>query len=252
MARKTFKKRSRRNLKRKTRGRRPQTLKRKITLILNKKIETKYYDIAQEDVQLYHNIGYNASGVPGPTSNPGSEPTFFNCWSVIPQGVQRNQRIGDKIVPIGMSLKISMFAKLDRPNVTYRIIVCTMPKAIGGTTTTYTNVYPFQTANLGANGNTMLLPLDKDRGVKALYDRLVNTNVGFSNRSGPGGAETHFYKKLWIKRKRSNPIIFNGNAADIVNSPLLLYVIPYDSKGTLITDNIASMGYYCRMYYKDL
>lgn len=246
MARKYNKKRSRKTFRRKTRGRRPQTLKRKITLILNKKIETKYHDIAQENVQLWHNIGYSPA-IPGPTSNPGSEPTFFNCWSVIPQGTQRMQRIGDKIMPIGMSLRISMFNKADRPNMSYRIIVCTMPKAVAGTTVSYNNTYPFQLANLGNNGNCMILPLDHDRGVKALYDRMISPNVGYAQDK-----EVHFYKKIWIKRKRNNPIIFNGNSQDIVNRPLLLYVIPYDSYGTLITDKIASFGYYCRMYYKDL
>jgi hypothetical protein len=49
----------------------------------------------------------------------------------------------------------------------------------------------------------------------------------------------------------SNVLFYDSATQNIVNSPLLLYVIPYDSYGTLITDNIASYSYSMRMRYKD-
>ncbi len=58
--------------------------------------------------------------------------------------------------------------------------------------------------------------------------------------------------KLWIKRKNARPIQFNDEDNTIVNKPLAVYAIPYEQFSTLTTDNIASLGGYMRMYYKDV
>jgi hypothetical protein len=174
---------------------------------------------------------------------------FFNPWADIAPGTGRQQRIGDKIQPAGMKLNLWVAAKLDRSTIMFRVMVVRMPKAIGITRVEYNNIYPFETVNQGAVGNTLLLPLDKDRGIKAYYDRTFSfPQVNVTQ----GGKEVHKKISLWIKKKNAGPVIYNGTAANqIVNSPLLLYVIPYDSYGTLITDNIASVAMHCRMYFKD-
>lgn len=216
--------------------------------------ETKYYDVAEENVNLYHNIGYSST-LPVAGANPGSMSQFFNPWSDIPQGTGRNNRIGDKIYPRGMSIKLWLANKLDRPNVMYRVIVLRCPKSVENTIVTYNNRYPFELATLGSTGNAMLLPLDKDRGFKAYYDKVINNNTGYSARISGSflGAESHKMVRLWIKSKKgANTIVFGQSNSGIVNNPLLLYVIPYDSYGTLISDNIASCSYYMRMYYKDV
>jgi hypothetical protein len=43
--------------------------------------------------------------------------------------------------------------------------------------------------------------------------------------------------KINLLRKESRDIVYDSATQNIVNSPLLLYVIPYDSYGTQITDN---------------
>ncbi len=58
MARKFLKKRSfRRNRRTKFSRRRKTNLKQTIKSVLKKKTETKYFDITDENVDLYHNIG---------------------------------------------------------------------------------------------------------------------------------------------------------------------------------------------------
>lgn len=253
MARKTYKKRSyRRSYRKRARTRSRPTLKRRINQILNKKTETKYFDVGSENVQLYHNLGYSAAA-PVPGQIPHSMIDFFDPWADIIPGTGRQQRVGDKIQPVGMKLKLWLANKLDRPNVIYRVMIVRMPKAIGGTVTAYNNVYPFQTVDQGAVGNHLMLPLDKDKGIKAYYDRLHYVERGISQKN-PGGAglESHKTVSLWIKKKNSRPVIYSGGANVIVNSPLLLYVIPYDSFGTLITDNISSCAMHYRIYFKDL
>jgi hypothetical protein len=218
---------------------------------MNKATETKFFDIAVENAQLYHNIGYHTT-TPTVLSVPSSDSTFFNPWADIPAGTGRANRIGDKITPLSMNLKIWLANKADRPNVMYRVIVVRCPKSFGTTIMNYNNIYPFQLSQIGTTGNCMVLPLDYDKGFKPYYDRVFNVQAGFSTLWGnTSGKEVHKIINLKIKRRSRNSIVFDSSDGRIVNNPLALYIIPYDSYGTLITDNIASYSYYCRMYYKD-
>jgi len=228
----------------------PTTFKNAVTQVLMKKAETKKYQFADENIQLYHNIGFTTTPL---IPSQCSLAQVFNIWADINKGTGRMDRIGDKITPRGMSLNIWLANKRDRPNLMYRIIVATTPKSINGTTVNNVNVDPWDDIQLGSNGNKMIRPLDKDRGVKALYDKVftVQSNVAFSDVGHT--RETHMYKKLWIKSKRARDIVFDSvNNNQIVNRPLHVWVIPYDSYGTLTTDNIASIAYQGTIYYKDV
>lgn len=225
----------------------------RVKRVLMKTSETKYYDIGFENEQLYHNCGTFQLLFPGYIRSISQ---WFNPWQVIQKGTNRFNRIGDKITPRGMSLKLWIANKLDRPNVQYRIIVAVLPKVVAGDIT-IPRFDPFQIPNSGALGNYLLNPADTDKGVKFLYDRIVRAESGVSGVLGPGTSaqvqkEYHIYKKIWIKPKRSRDIVFDTTSTDIINKPLAVYVIPYDSYGTLNTDNIASCAGFMRMYYKDL
>lgn len=224
--------------------------------ILNRRTETKYFDIGVENQQLYHNTGFGVGVPPFPIASINA---FFNPWALIQLGTARENRVGDKITPRGMKLNLWLAPKDDRPNIMMRIIVCSLPKVFNAAVVG-TQFNPFQLPNSGIMGNTMLYPLDKDKGVKAFYDRVITLNVGFSASSAGTSVapsannirrEPHVYKSLWIKRKRARDIVFDTTSSTIVNKPLAVYVIPYDSFGTLTTDNIASVAGFMRMYYKD-
>lgn len=251
--RSSYKKRTTRRGKFSRRAGARSSLKSKITQVLMKKAETKYFDIGVQNVELYHNCGQFITLFPGYTT---SVVDWFNPWSKIVKGDARFNRIGDKITPRGMSLKIFLANKDNRPNTQYRVIVCTLPKVTGGTITTARHE-PFQIANSGAApDNNLLLPADNDQGVKFLYDKIHAmgpTHPGsFTNVSDWIRKERTKVIKLWIKRKRSSDIIFNTTSTDIVNKPLAIYIIPYEQYSTLETDNIASFTGVMRMYYKDL
>ena len=99
-------KRKYRKLKRSRRGKysRKMSLKARITKVLMRKAETKYYDRALENKQLYHNLGAGVGGlIPLSVTSIGE---FFHPWAFIAKGTDRFQRIGDKITPRGMSLKL--------------------------------------------------------------------------------------------------------------------------------------------------
>jgi hypothetical protein len=242
------KKRSfRKSYRRKARGKRT-TLKRTIKQVLNRNTETKYYDVADENVQIYHNMGRSGGAILGP---PAGDTTFFNPWADIPPGTGRANRIGDRIKPLSMSINLWLATKLDRPNVMFLVMVLRMPKSIVGTVTTRDNVDPFQASQLGNNGNRMTRPIDTDRGVKAYYDRVFNVQLGNSFYSDGAGRECHKLVRISLRRKQSREVVYDSGAQNIVNSPLTLLIIPYDSFGSLVTDNIASYAYSMRMRYKD-
>jgi len=243
------KKRSfRKTYRKRARGRSRPTLRTTIKRVLNKNTETKYFDVAGENLQLYHNVGQ--SGGVALATQRYSDPTFFNPWSDIPPGTGRANRIGDKITPLCMTLRLWLSNKADRPNLLYRIIIAKLPKSYNAVTTTSSSIIPFQFAQLGATGNVLCLPIDHDKGIKPYYDRVISNQVG-QFAYGVGAVESHKLLKLKIRRKRASAIVYDSSTQLIVNSPLALYVFPYDAYGTLITDNIASYSYTARMYYKD-
>jgi len=216
-----------------------------------KKAETKYYDRALENHQLYHNLGSNVGGlVP---VNVTAIPQFFNPWAFIDKGTGRFGRIGDRITPRGMSLKLYIANKWDRPQTLIRLIVAILPKQVNGVITT-AQFDPFQIANSGANGNNLLFPADHNGGVKFLYDKIIRPRQSGVVNGGTnlGNRELQMITKLWIKRKRSSDIVYGDTALDIINKPLAVYAIPYEQYSTVTTDNVASLAGFMRLYYKDV
>ena len=111
---KRYKKMSRRG--KRTQARRTyQTVKRITNNTLMKRAETKYAVINRENVQLYHNVG-ETGGAVGPYLNPYTDANFFNCWSLINTGTAAFNRIGNEIYPRGMSIRMWLANKSDRPN----------------------------------------------------------------------------------------------------------------------------------------
>jgi len=216
--------------------------------------ETKYFDVALENLQLYHNLGCspNPPGVLIPL-NVTSVGAWFNPWALIDRGTDRFNRIGEEIMPRGIAIKMYLAAKTDRPNTMFRVIVASLPKLVGTTVTT--NVFdPFQIANSGVNGNNMIWPADKDEGVKFLYDKIHTISARgtmLATAAVAGGKELTKMVKLWIKSK-GRKITYATFTQVIVNRPLAVYVIPYEQYSTLTTDNIGSMAGMLRMYYKDV
>ena len=232
---------------------RRKTFKARVNQVLMKKTETKWFEIGVENQQLYHNLGWGTTLLI-PTT-PSAVPLWFNPWNNISQGPARYQRIGDKIMPRGMSLKIYLANKYDRPHTQIRLIVAILPKINFQTSAiSTTNFNPFQNVDQGALGNNMLPHADGDRGVKFLYDKIHKLDNMGSFTSAPGGGyakECTKYIKLWIKRKRAGPIVFDQTGAGIVNRPLAIYAIPYEQYSALTTDNVSSLAGTLRLYYKD-
>lgn len=224
----------------------------RVKKVIMKTAETKMWPFANENQQLYHN-----TGLAGATY---VAPIIFNVWNAIAQGPGKQQRIGDTIIPRGFSLRLWIANKLDRPNIMYRLIVCVLPKTFNNARVTAGSIDIGQPNFAGACGNYMCLSMDTEKGIKVLYDRVFNLQVGNSSQSFANGGlrpagnlECHTFKKLWIKSKKGSTVKYESNAnQDIINKPMAVYLIPYDSYGTLNTDIVGTCAFTGKLYFKDL
>lgn len=219
------------------------SLKARVSRILRKKSETKFVEAAEENIQLYHNVGKSVAYIGA--SNPYA--IIFNPWASISQGTSRYQRVGDRIYPVGMRLNLWLANKNDRPNVTYRVIVGYYKSKINPDTGNKWSGVNEKICGSGSNNLNNLIDPERFRAIK---DKLYHLENGVAENAAGAGKETHRRINMWISRKKKTEVIYDANA-NIINSPLAVFVIPYDSYGTLVTDNISSCAYASRLYFKD-
>lgn len=233
---------------------RRQTFKQRVKRIVMKAAETKYTTIGFENVALWHDVGNLA----GPRTEQAA--IFFNPWSYVSQGTLSKNRIGDIVMPRGIAINLWLANKLDRPNLMYRVMVVVLPRSIQGTVPTYNNVDLFKAVDNGVNNSTLMAEVDKEKVLKVLYDKVIRNEAGVSaistgTQAVPSanfrGAEKHALIKIWIKAKKQKNIQYINNTNEHRNNFLSLYVIPYDSFGTLQTDNVASCSWNAKLYWKD-
>lgn len=236
--RRKYNRRSRKYRNRRTKYGR-KSLKRTVRRVVNQMAETKKFLYGIEDFQLYHNL----DSIP-----------FIDPWQYILKGNDGKTRIGDRIRNRGISFKIWLSNKLDRPNVTYRVIIGTCPQAINGYTMDGAGIsaYIWQQVDAGACGNTTVLKTNKEYGFRIIYDRLVPIQKGISGTASGANKETSRNLRIWIKPKRSGIIQYtDGGNARTRGRWLFFLLCAYDSKGTATTDNIASYAMTMEMFYKD-
>jgi len=221
-----------------------RTFQSRVKKVIQRQAETKFLQQGRENVQLYHDVGAQA----GPVTIQAS--IIFNPWSNITKGTGSSNRIGNKITPSMLVARLWISNKVGRPNVLYRVIVARLPRSTAGQIMTGSNLDLFRADDLGTNGNTICGMIDNEKGVRCYYDRIISNEHGIS-QDYTGNKECHKFIKLKIKKKGARPIVYE-EAGNIVNNPLAIFVIPYDSYGTLQTDNIASCAITLRMYFRDI
>jgi len=201
-----------------------------------KTAETKNVPNDGGKIELYHNSGSPASGRILPTpyalDGPNQQPA---------QGISDVQRIGDKIVMRGIKVRLLLGQKLDRMNVTFKILVVRVNS--DQVPTTVSDLFDNQT------GNIMLDSVNTDR-VKVVYHKTIKKNIS-PQLDVVGGAKelTHFHK-FYIRAQRN--ISYSANTGkDFSGAKHYLYVFSYDAYGTLVQDNLAYVQLYSNLYYKD-
>jgi len=242
--------RPRRNYRKKTPGRynrrkTGRSFQARVKRVIMKTTELHYATSYNENLNLYHDVGYGA----GPTTS--QKAILFNPWVNITKGDTISQRTGDEIIARGMKVRLWLANKLDRPNVLYRVMVVVLPKYYGGALTTGDNVDLFQTNS----GNNTMCALPKREGFKVLYDKIVPLEAHYSRGVGAETAttsfkEAHKFKQFYIKSKKGSKLKWMEDGT-LANRPMAFYVIPYDSFGTLQTDNIGSCCFAYSLFFRD-
>jgi len=197
--------------------------------------ETKNTHTILENQQLFHNL---------PKYHLGFLETLQGIDNTQSGTVWKAGRIGDEVIARGISIKLWLANKLDRPNLMWKIAVFTYQAA-----TTPTNIF------VNVNSNIMMRDYDTDK-YKIIYSKIINNQVGSSSRTNLtgatiGGAEAHKYKQIWIPLK-NRKIRYSG---DNLNTPQWtnygIMLTAYDSAGTSEVDNIASYSINYKFYFKD-
>jgi len=199
-----------------------------------KKAEQKEKQVAFEKVEMYHNCFWNG----GATLSSGLI-IKMNSGVLPTQGVGDNQRVGDEIYLSGFKWKFLIGQKADRPNVTFRYAVVTVPK---GSAVVYNDWFK------NVIGNVMLDDFNRDF-VKVHATGLWRPNE--AGLAGTGGDEYTFVKQLWIPYKKKLKFGPADGAITHNDDDLYLTIMAYDAFGTLITDNIAYIVPLLQCYYRD-
>lgn len=202
-----------------------------------KQSETKNTHQIFENVQLYHNVVnvistsllYLEQGI----KDDDTGLQKFDC------------RIGDEVVARGISLKLWFANKLDRPDVMYRVVVF----KYRSNTAINSALDPYVSQGT-ANFMIRDFNVEKFKIIKTFRFKISTSAQRITSTDTFQGAEGHRAINMWIPLKNKKIKYEDGG-----QSPLFIdygfSVVAYDSYGTLTTDNIASIAFNRKFYFKD-
>ena len=191
-----------------------------------------------ENIDLYHNAGGTGNLVSISTGRAA------NMLSTAASQFQGG-RTGDYLRGKGVSVKLWLSNKLNRPNVMYRVMVV---QYFHGFNPTASN----SLWRAGASPNLMLASVDFDK-FRIRYDRTFPVGSGISASS----VGTNLLPSAnWVGKEHSRQVKFwigtpgivkyqtdNGQIPASEKHCLALYVMAYDAFGTLTGDVIGTCAY---------
>lgn len=173
--------------------------------------ELKWYYGLQGNYQLYHN-------------NPVNYFNLGNLLDSIITGTSQSQRVGNRIFLKDATFSLTCNNKSDRPNVTYRFVVCAAPAAFN--TDAFSELFAagvFSSPHIPTN--SMLL-----------HDAIFPVNQGATMYTSTKERTSSHTVSLRINK----PVVYNSDGT--ATTRLVAFLVAYDSFGTLVTDNIASLA----------
>lgn len=211
-------------------------LANKMKTVALKQCETKVSSATAENLQLTHNGTYYRGNFFATTQGTQD-----------PEGLSQDQRnrVGDEIIARGLKLKWWVSNKADRPNVMYNIYVFYY-----NTLESLTNSMFWRgTDGIGGTMNRMLDNPNPER-IKVLKKIVVSAKSQFY-AAPPDGKEHSQYKECYISFNNKKIEYRRDTSTVPKHWDLGFAIVPYDSFGTLTTDNIASFAWSSTFYYKD-
>lgn len=211
-------------------------LKTQMKTIALRQCETKVANDTAENLQLTHNGTYYKGAFFGTNQGVNDSEGFTSSNRV---------RIGDEIIARGLKLKWWVSNKTDRPNVMYDIYVFYY-----NTLDTLTNsVFWRGTDGQGGTMNRMLDNPNPER-IKVLKKIKVTAKSQFY-AVPPHGKEHSQFRECYISFNNKKVTYRRDSATQPKGWDVGFAIVPYDSYGTLVTDNIASFAWSSTFYFKD-
>lgn len=211
-------------------------LVRLIKNISLKQSETKSCHRISENNALYHNVpfiyGSSSVGMLYSSQSTASTDTGISAYT---------GRIGDNVKARGIALKLWLSNKSDRPSVIYRIIVYWFNS---DNTITAGKIFSEQSSS-----NNLLNSIHTES-IKPIWSKLVRIVSDTSIESGSSQHETAKLIQHYIRLNNYN-VRYNNGSTNPSFKDIGICVVAYDSYGTLTTDNIASLSWNYKFYFKD-
>lgn len=199
--------------------------------------------LSNENISLYHDRGTANAALA--STNEGA--IIFNPWVQIPKGTDSNTRIGDEIYNRGIAFRVMGWNTPGRGAQFVRIIIAVIPKTVGATVMDGGN---YDLLDVYGSNDTVT-GMVKNEGVKVLYDRTITFKAQGSTDTTATSGDSRFFRRIWIKPKRFQKISYQQDG-NVVQKPLGIWVIPYDEYASLRSDNILTVSYTLKMYFKDV
>lgn len=212
-----------------------KSLAKLIQKVSLKKVETKHTHNIYENLQLNHNTPAYAAGCLATTQSVADDDTGTVNTAV---------RIGDEVVARGLAFKFWFANKLDRPNVTYKIVIFRYQSGY-----TVASPDPFYAAG---TTNYLIRDLNTEQFkiLKVINFKIQTSAQRITATDTFQGAEGHKAISVYIPMKNMKIKYHNGSAIPKYTN-IGYTVVAYDSYGTLTTDNIASYAVNFKFYFKD-
>lgn len=212
--------------------------------VLFKTAETKSVSHGGENLNLYHNTyALVNSSLTLTSQGVGDDNTSTSVGS----------RIGDSIQAKKLWIRMMLFNKQDRPNVHYRVLLVRRNTTQNGNTLAVPTSF-FKLDHFPSNNNNFMAD-PSDEQVSVLIDRRYSIQNQQSRNSDLLGNGYEVSKLINLNYKipqRHQKIIYSDAGTVPKNYVYQLWVMSYDSYGTLQTDNISSCAYTARFYYTDI
>lgn len=206
-----------------------------------KTAETKRSTFSEENVSLAHNMTYYIPNLLK-TSQGLLNPSGLN---------NADNRVGQELIARGMSFKLWISNKADRPNVMYRIIVFEYPTRYVEATSLNDGLF-WQGANgQGSQMNRMIDHVAVNR-VKILAERKIipTREANYSSNNEQQREKSHLVE-MYVPMNNKK-ILYNENeGTQPMFNDVGLALVAYDAYGTALSDILATFANNIRFYFKD-
>lgn len=201
-------------------------------------VETKKKEYSYGKIEAYH----NADPIYMHLNNEPMQPD---------DGVGSTQRIGDVIFQRGFKVKMMLYNKSDRPNLTWQVRVCALQRGVVSLTDA-TGTLTKNAFYRNISGNCLLDEVENARYKVVKSFKFKNPQIQANVTAGAANAnECVTTKSFYVKAPQKIEYSANANEYPTTGRDYILVVDCFDAYGSLVTDNIGAIQAHSTLYFKD-